>query len=407
MTPRVLRRYQWLEDVENLERYTPGGYHPVHIDDVIKGRYRIVHKLGFGSYSTVWLARDQQQNRFVAMKFIIASASAGSPEIKILHHINASGHQHPGRKFIAALLDNFELEGPNGRHRCLVTEVAGPSVGGVKYETPGNTLPMSIARKVASHSAQGLAFLHSSGVVHGDFHPNNILLEIPDFHSWSVEKVYEHLGEPIMETVERTDGNLVTPAAPTYVVKPPNPLQLAKLVLDSDDCLIKITDFGESFLATDTDKRFLNTSVSFAAPEVIFSDSLSPKVDVWALACLIYEVLGNHELLESFFKDPDEIIIEMVRTFGQLPDRWWKQWKKRDIFFEEDGTFKTDSGDMSGEPRTVDLKERLGDIRRNDEKGQEELRGDLEALELVLERMLRFEPEERISVEEVVPLLPF
>ncbi|KNZ73335.1 Serine/threonine-protein kinase SRPK1, partial [Termitomyces sp. J132] len=405
ISPREL--YQWLDDVEDLEQYSPGGYHPVHIDDVLNGRYCIVHKLGFGSYSTVWLARDQQQNRFVAMKFTIASASAESPETRILHHINASGHQHPGRKFIATLLDDFELEGPNGRHRCLVMEVVGPSVGKVRYETPGNTLPMSIARKVALQSAQGLAFLHSSGVVHGDFHPNNILLEIPDFHSWPVEKIYEHLGKPRKQTVKRTDGNPVTPSAPTYVVKPLHPLLLARRLLDSDYCSIKITDFGESFLATDTDKRFLNTPIAFAAPETIFRDSISPKVDIWALACLIYEVLGNHALLESFFKDPDEIITEMVRTFGKLPDRWWKQWEERDTFFEEDGTFKTDSGYMSGKPRTMDLKERLGDIRRDDEKGQEELRGDLEALELVLEKMLRYEPEQRISVEEVVSLLPF
>jgi serine/threonine-protein kinase SRPK3 len=42
--------YIWIPDVENLEQYEPGGYHPVHIDDEIQGgRYRILHKLGYGS----------------------------------------------------------------------------------------------------------------------------------------------------------------------------------------------------------------------------------------------------------------------------------------------------------------------------------------------------------------------
>ena len=41
--------YQWQEDVENLERYRVGGYHPVRIgDEYSQGRYRIVHKLGLG-----------------------------------------------------------------------------------------------------------------------------------------------------------------------------------------------------------------------------------------------------------------------------------------------------------------------------------------------------------------------
>ena len=47
-------------DVEGPDGYRPGGYHPVHLGDVYCQRYRVIHKLGFGVYSTVWLARDLQ-----------------------------------------------------------------------------------------------------------------------------------------------------------------------------------------------------------------------------------------------------------------------------------------------------------------------------------------------------------
>lgn len=47
------------EDEEDLEDYRPGGYHPVNIgDDFNVGRYVVVRKLGWGHFSTVWLARD-------------------------------------------------------------------------------------------------------------------------------------------------------------------------------------------------------------------------------------------------------------------------------------------------------------------------------------------------------------
>ncbi|KAF1921605.1 hypothetical protein BDU57DRAFT_55204 [Ampelomyces quisqualis] len=40
-------------DAEPLQRYCGGGYHPAKLGDVLShGRYRILHKLGWGRYST-------------------------------------------------------------------------------------------------------------------------------------------------------------------------------------------------------------------------------------------------------------------------------------------------------------------------------------------------------------------
>lgn len=45
-----------------LEEYEPGGMHPVMLGDTFRdGRYRIQDKLGYGRHSTVWLARDLQE----------------------------------------------------------------------------------------------------------------------------------------------------------------------------------------------------------------------------------------------------------------------------------------------------------------------------------------------------------
>lgn len=49
------------EDEEDWEDYVKGGYHPVQIgDEFSDGRYKVVRKLGWGHFSTVWLAKDSK-----------------------------------------------------------------------------------------------------------------------------------------------------------------------------------------------------------------------------------------------------------------------------------------------------------------------------------------------------------
>jgi hypothetical protein len=43
---------------ETFSDYVAARYYPVHIGEVFISRYQVVGKLGYGAYSTVWLARD-------------------------------------------------------------------------------------------------------------------------------------------------------------------------------------------------------------------------------------------------------------------------------------------------------------------------------------------------------------
>ena len=45
---------------ENLPGYIASQYYPTRIGEVIKERYQVIGKLGFGSTSTAWLARDME-----------------------------------------------------------------------------------------------------------------------------------------------------------------------------------------------------------------------------------------------------------------------------------------------------------------------------------------------------------
>lgn len=121
------------DDVEDLEQYRAGGYHPTLIGDSFqKGRYTVLHKLGYGGYSTIWLARDHQQHRYVSLKIKVSETSSPSRETQIMCLLGNRDAQGEGRRFVPNLLDESSIAGPNGIHSCLVGEAAGLNVSASK-----------------------------------------------------------------------------------------------------------------------------------------------------------------------------------------------------------------------------------------------------------------------------------
>lgn len=155
-----------LSHIEELDQYEQGGYHPILLYDTFEEeRYRVVHKLGYGGSSTVWLARDNLVGRYVALKVLCAEASDDVCDIKILDYLKDRATTHPGRQHISFLYDCFRFQGPNGSHLCLVSEVLGPTLS--QLMKLRKQLRGSISRKVAMQFTQAVAYLHSEGVCHG------------------------------------------------------------------------------------------------------------------------------------------------------------------------------------------------------------------------------------------------
>jgi len=128
-------RYPQLDNIEDIEGYCPGGFHPVSVGDVLAGRYEVLHKLGFGGSSTVWLARDyysrEDLGSLVALKTLSAEQSSKPtteiPDIYILAHVSAclQAVDHPGRRHLSIINNYFSHTGPNGSHLCLISQFAG------------------------------------------------------------------------------------------------------------------------------------------------------------------------------------------------------------------------------------------------------------------------------------------
>lgn len=149
--------YNWIDGAESLEKYCPAGFHPIMIGDVLHGRYRIVDKLGFGGFSTVWLALDTCMHRYIALK--IGTANSSMQETNILRALASPGHDS-----IPTPLDEFKLNGPNGTHQCYTMIPARCNLREVSFS---RLFPLEITRALSGNLILAIAYMHSRGYVHG------------------------------------------------------------------------------------------------------------------------------------------------------------------------------------------------------------------------------------------------
>ncbi|KAH9223037.1 kinase-like domain-containing protein [Leptodontidium sp. 2 PMI_412] len=201
-------------------------------------------------------------------------------ELNILRHLQKCAATHPN---ISSLNDVFQINGPNGLHYCLVLPVLGPSI----KDMSDRQLPKSLRHKASQQIASGLAYLHSLEICYGDLTYSNVLFELQDIQSWSKIQIYEHLGPARTASLKLLDGSYSS-HTPKKVV------QAVKFSNIGLDLLgnIRITDFSQSFFAKDPPDG-LGTPPSFFAPEMCFGIPPSKSSDIWALACLIFEIQSS------------------------------------------------------------------------------------------------------------------
>ncbi|KAI3369469.1 hypothetical protein L3Q82_007684 [Scortum barcoo] len=168
------------DEQEDPNDYCRGGYHHVKIGDLFNGRYHVIRKLGWGHFSTVWLAWDIQEKRFVAMKVVKSAehyTETALDEIKLLRSVRNTDPSDPSREKVVQLLDDFKISGMNDV--CMVFEVLGYHL--LKWIIKSNYqgLPLPCVKSIIQQVLQGLDYLHTKcKIIHTDIKPENILLTV-------------------------------------------------------------------------------------------------------------------------------------------------------------------------------------------------------------------------------------
>ncbi|KAG6285525.1 hypothetical protein E4U09_007256 [Claviceps aff. purpurea] len=344
---------------ETLPNYVASRFDPVKIGEIFRARYQVVGELGYGVTSTVWLARDFSERRYVALKLYNTSEFskfALENELNAYKRIENSSIEHPGRRAIRSLLDTFAIDGPDGQHRCLVHPPLWDSVYGFRRRNPVRKLSEPIMALVLKPLFHALDFLHQechTAHTDSDIKEGNMLFGADE----SVLKAFEK--EELEKPCPRKEANGQT-------------IYLSRgLGMPEEFGEPMLCDFGAAMRLQDGLERLEKIQPhQYRAPEVILDVPWTSSADIWNVGCMSRAHLA-----------------EMIALLGPSPPSLLARANLRSKFFSDAGEFC--AGIPIPEPRPLEQRE-------TSLKGE-----DKECFLRFMRKMLQWEPEKRSSAKEL------
>ncbi|MGY3698760.1 serine/threonine protein kinase [Bradyrhizobium sp. USDA 3240] len=145
---------------------------------VLGGRFDLVEIIGEGGTSTVYRAIDRiglwarEQNPEVAVKVIQPNAMMRQKLVQLLHREARLLRDCVHRNLVRIYDSDYD-----GKYHYLVMELLkGRALAHILADRQGQPLSPSVSFHIVRAAGQGLAHMHSLGIVHGDLKPGNIFM---------------------------------------------------------------------------------------------------------------------------------------------------------------------------------------------------------------------------------------
>jgi len=269
---------------------------------LLKGRYKLEKRIGKGTFSKVFAAKDLQTRQWTAVKVVRSTEKyqmAAKVELHILTMIaekDVNDESHCVR-----IVDQFLYMG----HPCFVFDLLGRNLYNVLHKN--RYMPFSIphVKSFLRQILKAVAFLHKQHVIFTDLKPENIVF------------VYDVTIKQVVHEVE---------------IEIPS------------DTRIKLIDFG-SALYGDRHHTHLVQTRHYRAPEVVLGIPWHQEIDIWSVGCIALELLTGRMIFNTH--DSVDHLNQMERLIGGMPRNLKRKASNFHKLFHNDMTLRLQTARIS------------------------------------------------------------
>ncbi|XP_028067152.1 serine/threonine-protein kinase AFC1-like isoform X2 [Camellia sinensis] len=338
------------------------GHFVFTIGENLTTRYRILSKMGEGTFGQVLECLDNEKKEIVAIKIVRSInkyREAAMIEIDVLQKL--SRHDIGGTRCVQ-IRNWFDYR----NHVCIVFEKLGPSLYDFLRKNSYRSFPTDLVREFGRQLLESVAFMHDLHLIHTDLKPENILL---------VSSEYVKVPDYKLLSRSTKDGSFFN--------------NLPK------SSAIKLIDFGSTTFEHQ-DHTYVVSTRHYRAPEVILGLGWNYPCDLWSVGCILVELCSGEALFQTH--ENLEHLAMMERVLGPLPQHMIISADLRaEKYFKRSARLDWPEGASSKESmRAVWKLPRLQNLIM---EHVDHSAGDIIDL---LQGLLRYDPAERLKAREAL-----
>ncbi|KAK8479533.1 hypothetical protein V6N11_069386 [Hibiscus sabdariffa] len=335
------------------------GHYVFNLGENLTPRYKILSKMGEGTFGRVLECWDRQNREYVAIKVVRSIKKyrdAAMIEVDVLEHLakNDKCSSH-----FVQIRNWFDYR----NHICIVFERLGPSLFDFLKRNKYCPFPVDLVREFGRQLLESVAYMHDLRLIHTDLKPENILL---------VSSEYVKLPGRKRSSSDETHFRCLPKSS-----------------------AIKLIDFGSTAFDNQNHSSIVSTR-HYRAPEIILGLGWSYPCDLWSVGCILIELCMGEALFQTH--ENLEHLAMMERVLGPIPEHMIRRANRgAEKYFRRGSRLNWPEGAVSRESiRAVKKLDRLKIMVSQHAESSRYSLADL------LEGLLKYDPSERITAHQAL-----